>query len=333
MPGPVMLGRLDPVDLRGVWEREDTGFTPWLAQPENIAQLGETIGLELQVEAQEKDVGSFRADILCKETTSNRWVLIENQLEATDHGHLGQLFTYAAGLGATAVIWIAAEFRDEHRAALDWLNEITGESCRFFGIEIQLWKIGASPAAPRFNLVSKPNDWTKSSTEKIRGELTPTKQIQIDYWTAFAKFLVDRKSTVKATKPLPQNWMTMGLGRSGFVLTAIASSWDSEGGAAGGELRAEVVITNDEAKQYFAVLEAQRAQIDAELGSAPTWYNPSNARNCKVFFRKAADIANKADWPNQHEWLQAHLELLQKVLGPRVKTVALAPSVAEGAGG
>src|SRR5688500_16692480 len=138
------LGRLQSVDLRSVWASECTHFTPWLAQAENLELIGEAIGVELELEAQEKRVGPFRADILCKDTITNSWVLIENQIEPTDHCHLGQLLTYAAGLQAATIVWVAGKVREEHRAALDWLNEITGERFNFFGLEIELWRIGDS---------------------------------------------------------------------------------------------------------------------------------------------------------------------------------------------
>src|SRR5882672_9937256 len=113
------LGRLRKVDLREAWSSENSDFTPWLAQEENLKLLGEAIGIELELEWQEKDVGPFRADILCKDTATDDWVLIENQLERTDHCHLGQLITYAAGLNAVTIVWIAERFTQEHRAALD----------------------------------------------------------------------------------------------------------------------------------------------------------------------------------------------------------------------
>ena len=165
------LERLIKVPLREFWEGEASDFTPWLAEEENISLLGETIRVELEVEAQERNVGPFRADILCKDTATDDWVLIKNQLERTDHTYLGQLLTYAAGLEAVTVVWIAERFTDEHRAALDWLNEITAEGVSFFGLEIELWRIGDSPRAPKFNVVSHPNDWTKTvfaeSTERL----------------------------------------------------------------------------------------------------------------------------------------------------------------------
>src|SRR5262245_9217077 len=179
----VPLGRLERLDLRTAWKSEAGDFTPWLAQKDNIALLSETLGLELELEAQEKNVGPFRADILCKDTATSAWVLIENQLERTDHSHLGQLLTYAAGLEAVTIVWVAQTFTEEHRATLDWLNEITDDRFNFFGLEVELWRIGVSAPAPKFNIVSKPNDWTKQvsrGVSAISGELTPARQLQLE---------------------------------------------------------------------------------------------------------------------------------------------------------
>ena len=139
------LAQLQKVDLREVWKSEPGDFRPWLADPGGLKLLGDAIGVDLELEAQEKDVGPFRADILCKDIADNTWVLIENQLETTDHTHLGQLLTYAAGLDAVTIIWIAKRFADEHRATLDWLNEVTGKNINIFGLEVELWRIGNSP--------------------------------------------------------------------------------------------------------------------------------------------------------------------------------------------
>ena len=167
------LGRLEKVDLRQIWLSESSGFTPWLAQHESLKLLGETIEMELECQSQEKEVGPFRADILCNDLSNDKFVLIENQLERTDHTHLGQLLTYAAGLEAVTIVWLAQRFTDEHRAALDWLNEHTSEQINFFGLEIELWKIGNSLVAPKFNIVSKPNDWTRSMKPAAEGDIVP----------------------------------------------------------------------------------------------------------------------------------------------------------------
>ena len=183
--GVPVLGRLEKVELRTAWSSESGDFTPWLAMDENLELLGDTIGLDLELEAQEKSVGPFRADILCKETTTGNWVLIENQLERTDHTHLGQLLTYAAGLEAVNIVWVAERFTEEHRATLDWLNEITDDRFNFFGLEVELWRIGGSNMAPKFNVVSKPNDWTKTISGAAAhfqsAELNERKQLWVEY--------------------------------------------------------------------------------------------------------------------------------------------------------
>jgi hypothetical protein len=220
------LGRMEQVDLREVWLSESGDFTPWLARDDNISLLADTLGLDLEVVAKEKEVGPYRADILCKDTTDGTFVLIENQLEKTDHTHLGQLMTYAAGLDAVTIVWIAERFTDEHRAALDWLNEVTGEKVSFFGLEIELWRIGTSPIAPKFNVVSKPNDWIKGGSGGGAGGgiVTETKQLQQEYWRAFREVLAQRKSTLKPQKAQPQHWLNVSIGRSNFNMATTVNT-------------------------------------------------------------------------------------------------------------
>ncbi len=180
MPDDVpRLARLDRVSVEDVWSSEPRQFTPWLASEENLRLLGETIDMDLQVESQEHPVGPFSADIVCREVATNAPVLIENQLGRTDHTHLGQILTYAASLKAETIIWIANPFTEEHRAALEWLNEVTNGEISFFGIEIELWRIEGSPIAPRFNVVAKP--WTK----RIPPDpvLTDSRRLQLEFWS------------------------------------------------------------------------------------------------------------------------------------------------------
>ena len=167
------LKQLTPVDLNEVWETEPHHFTPWLAQEENLTLLGKTLGMELELEAQEMNVGDFRADLLCKNTEDDSWVLIENQLEQTDHKHVGQLLTYAAGLDASTVIWIAKTFRSEHCAMLDWQNRITDERYRFFGVEMKVWQIEDSARAVQFDVVSSPNNWTRGVSRDTQRAAKP----------------------------------------------------------------------------------------------------------------------------------------------------------------
>lgn len=318
------LGRLEKVELRNAWQSESGDFTPWLAREENLKLLGEAINLDLELEAQEKHVGPFRADILCRDTASDEhWVLVENQLERTDHGHLGQLLTYAAGLKAATIVWIAERFTDEHRAALDWLNEITGERFAFFGLEVELWRIGESPMAPKFNVVSKPNDWTKtvqsSTAQGVGGELSEHKQTQLQFWTAFKEFLEREKSIIRCQKPFQQNWMNHAIGRTGIHLTSVASGWNSETDTWEPEIRTELVMDDQNAKIYFAMLNAQKEEIERQFGQPFIWYNPPGKKSARIYLRRNADFLDPEKWPEQHEWLRTNLEKMHQVFGPRIK--------------
>ncbi len=313
------LGTLSRVDVRDAWQNEATDFTPWLALAPNLQLLGETIGLQLELEAVERNVGPFRADILCKEVGSDRWILIENQLEQTDHTHMGQLITYAAGLDAVTIVWIAREFREEHRAALDWLNSVTGTDIHFFGLEVELWQIGDSALAPKFNLISQPNDWSKT----VRPDPSPklgisgTQNLQLRFWTAFREYLNEHSSILRPPKPYPCNWMSFAVGRSGFTLAAVTSFWNNEAGEWNkGELRAEFDLAGDKAKSCYPQLEADKSTIEAELGQPLIW-NKSGAI-IRIQFRRDADLEDESQWPQYFAWLQEHLEQLNRTFRPRI---------------
>ena len=319
------LGRLQKVELREAWTSESSDFTPWLAQEENLNLLGEAIGIELELEAQEKDVGPFRADILCKDTATDNWVLIENQLARTDHSHLGQLLTYAAGLNAVTIVWIAERFTAEHRATLDWLNERTDEKINLFGLEIELWRIGDSPIAPKFNIISQPNDWSRTVQQAAAGsgEVSAHKQFQLKFWTSFKQHMEARGSFVRCQKPSPQHWMNHAIGRSGVHLDSIISLWDSETGVKGPEIRTELYMNGPNAKQEFAVLEKQKESIETALGFSLTWHNPENKAACRLYTRQNTDFLNEALWPDQFEWLRQRLEKMHNVFAPIVKNLKL----------
>ncbi len=322
------LGRLKKIDLREVWSSEAAGFTPWLAQEENLKLLGETIGIDLELEAQEKEVGPFRADILCKDTATDSWVLIENQLARTDHSHLGQLLTYAAGLEAVTVVWVAERFTEEHRATLDWLNERTDEKINFFGLEVELWRIGDSPIAPKFNIISQPNEWSRTVQQAAAGAggISAHKQLQLKFWTAFREHMEAKGSIVRCQKPLPQHWTNYAIGRSGIHLTSIVSIWNSETNSKGPEIRAELYLDGPNAKQEFAALEKQKENLETALGFPLTWHNPENKAMCRLYTRQDADFLNEALWPQHFEWLRQRLETMHKVFAPIVKNLKLEPA-------
>ena len=318
------LGVLTKVDIRKFWEDEARNFTPWLADEENIGLLGETIGLELEVEAQERNVGQFRADILCRDTVTDNWVVIENQLERTDHTHLGQLLTYAAGLDAVTVVWIAKGFTDEHRAALDWCNEITDEKFSFFGLEIELWQIGDSPMAPKFNVVSHPNDWTKTvSRISPTEELTPTNQLYLEYWTALRDLLEERSGVIKPAEPPAKYWMAFAIGRSKFRLDASAS-------VRGKWICVSLTLRGPNAKPHFYLLERDKVDIEEDIGAELEWDEKHGRKRDYINLSlEEIDLADRQDWDRQHQWLCEQLEIFHKVFSPRVKGLDAGDYIAE----
>ena len=310
------LGRLEKLDLRTYWRKEDTEFTPWLAREENIQLLSETIGIELEVKSQEKNVGPFRADILCTDTTDDHFVLIENQLERTDHSHLGQLMTYAAGLDVVTVIWIAQRFTEEHRAALDWLNRITDNSINFFGIEIELYRIDDSIAAPMFNIVSKPNDWAKSVRKSAASQnITDTKLKQQIYWEALKTFMEDNKSFVRLHSAQPQHWVNAAIGRSNFYLTASVNSRENT-------ISIWLNIVGEDAhtnydKLYELAYESSLTQVSPDL----LWDKLEGKKSSTIILKTEGDFTKEMDWPNQHAWFKENLEKFSKFFKPLVKKV------------
>lgn len=311
------LARLERVDLREIWTSEATSFTPWLAEKHNLEILGEALGIELELEAQERPVGPFRADILCKDIDTDRWVLIENQLERTDHCHLGQLLTYASGLQAVTIVWIAARFTEEHRATLDWLNAITDDSFRFFGLEVELWRIGRSLAAPKFNVVSKPNGWSQSVARAARAiddsELSETRQLQRNYWGDLQEALNRASGPVAGNKkPQPQSWMAYPIGRSGFYLASVIVVSKKR-------IRAELYIHGDEAKARFAQLLRDRSEIEKELGYSLDWSELPTRRDCRISISlNDVDPADRSDWIRQQDWLAARLNEMHRAFAERV---------------
>ncbi|RJF82063.1 DUF4268 domain-containing protein [Azospirillum cavernae] len=313
------LGRLEKLDPRDIWATETGDFTPWLARAENLTLLGETIGLELELEATERNVGAFRADILCKDTDTGHWVLIENQLGRTDHGHLGQLLTYASGLEAVTIVWIAASFTDEHRAALDWLNQITDDRFAFFGLEVELWRIGDSLAAPKFNIISKPNAWSRSVSQAASAiaadTLTDTKALQLDYWTRFRDHLLLNHSPIRPQKPYPQLWMYFGIGRSGFKLMAVLNSVDDWIGV-------NLVIDAVDATAFFHLLHERKEEIEAAVGTALDWRDLPDKKSCRILLRRpGANPLDQTAWPDYMAWMRDKLERFAEIFGPRLRAL------------
>ena len=312
------LDRLKEIDLKEIWDNEAQDFTPWLAEEKNLELLSETIRTPLELEAQEKDVGPFRADILCKNTEDDSWVLIENQIDKTDHKHLGQLLTYASGLQAVTIVWISAKFTEEHRAALDWLNKITDDDFRFFGLEIELWKIGESPAAPKFNIVSKPNNWSKTISQAARniseGIESETKAMQYRYWQGLIDYLENNGSKLRTQDPRPRHWQTFAVGRSHFYINARLNTRDNIISVA------LTLADKDSAKAFYNLLLQDKGAIESEMGDKLEWRElPDNTKSEISFSKDGVNTQNESDWGSQHEWFKKNIEKFDKIFRKRIK--------------
>ena len=304
------LGKLEQIDLRCVWKNEEIDFTPWLVEEENLNDLGYLLGIPLEFLEREKAVGPYNADILCRDTDDDRYVVIENQLEVSDHDHLGKLLTYAAHFDASTVIWITKSFTDQHRAAMDWLNEHSDETTRYFGLEIEVWQIGKSDYAPKFNIVAKPNNWTKGAL--IKG-LTTLQQMQLKFWQGFKDYVKDHGELIKQiAEPRPKNWMGLGhnIGRPGFFLNVVASTWSDISDSH--ELRVHFSIDKKKelAAHFYEQLLSQSEEIEREIGSELMWKDT----NLNIYSRRdVTDLFDENARPDQYAWLLEQLEKFYRV--------------------
>lgn len=211
----ISLGKLKEVNIRDVWKHEQYDFSKWLSSPENIQELSDTIGLSLTDIETEKFVGSYRCDIICKDEITGKNVLIENQLEPSNHDHLGKIITYASGLDAAVVVWIVQEAREEHASAIEWLNKHTGDDLAFFLIEIHAFTIGDSKTAPQFRIIQQPNEFAKMVKEISKNtDLNESQTYRLEFWNMFNNVIEERGKTFNKHKPSTDHWYTVAIGSS-----------------------------------------------------------------------------------------------------------------------
>jgi len=276
-------------------------FTPWLAQEANIADLSEAIGIELSVDGTELSVGAFSADILASDMSGQR-VLIENQLEQTDHTHLGQCMTYASGLGAKTIIWIAKRFRDEHRKAIEWLNEISADDHAFFAVEIELYKIGDSEMAPRFNVIEQPNNWARALNEKAKAassQLTESQKAHLLYWETLIERAKGKFDTLSKRMPFKGNWQTAETHTLSPSLYFEVTATKAKQG-----LRAELYMGGDLAKTAFDYVNSIYEEQGWFSGLDLTWERLDNRRDCRIAIYRNIPIAiDENQVPEEMDWI------------------------------
>ena len=291
------LGRVQSVDPRSVWRHEARDFTPWLL--ENVDVLAGALGIDIELESAEHPVGGFSLDLIGKDLSNDVRLIVENQLAGTDHNHLGQILTYAAGTDAETIVWIATEFREEHRQALTWLNEQTAENVRFFGVQLELIRIGSSENAPFLRLVAEPNDWQKQvRTVSRAAELSPRRQAYVEFWTRYIERVrAEHPGWTNARKPGSENWMSQPIPVSG--------AWISVGFAQGGRLRHELYIDSGDADRNTELFEDLKSQADAlqqAYGRELTFEPLLGRQACRIAEYTAGDIMEKQRHEEFIDW-------------------------------
>ena len=310
------LGQIEKVDLRQIWSKEDKEFTPWLAKHLNL--LGDELGMDLELQTEEAPVGDFSLDLLVREMGTNRQVIIENQLEDTDHDHLGKLLTYASGYDSQIIVWIARKFRDEHRDALDWLNRRTGKDTEFFGVVVELLKIGDSLPAPHFDIVSAPNDWSNSTNNSSKEAVASEK---MERYRAFFQPLLDtlreEHKFTRARKAQLQSWYSFSIGVGGF---SCGASFANDNRARIDLYIDQGNVAKEENKRRFDILKEQKSSIESALGESLEWERLETKKACRIASYRDGSIDDSDDILEEvRDWMIKRLLAFKKVFGPRIE--------------
>lgn len=303
------LDHLKKVELRKVWPHEALDFTKWLSSAANLNMLGEAVGFELELIETESSVGSFNVDIYAQEVGTGRKVIIENQLEDTNHDHLGKVITYAAGKGAQVIIWVVAHARDEHRQAIEWLNEHTDNDFGFFLVEIELWTIGDSKPAPRFNVVEQPNEWTKAL--RLSENLSETERVKLSYWTKYREIARSTPSFLKVfspQKPSKDHWSTLRCGTSSYHIALLI---DTQHGRTG----IEFYVPDDKEIGHKAIENA--SVFEERLGLKAKPFDAKKASGLRFYEEGCKIKNNEGEWPGfiaeQLDWALKMRKLIEEL--------------------
>lgn len=293
------IGRLEEItELRDMWENEARDFTPWLYK-EGIEILSEKLGISIEPKGQEEPVGNYFLDIFAIESFTNRNIIIENQLEETNHDHLGKLITYASGKNGTIIIWIVKHARDEHRRAIQWLNSITKEDVDFFLVEIKLYRIGDSNIAPDFDIVEMPNEWAKLEQ---KGSITNAEQIRFDFWTDFNNYAfsdkaknINFKNEFNKRKPSYNKWLIYSIGKSKEMLSLQVNVTTND-------VSVDYEI-KDESKEIFNKYFENKEHIEKEFGFALKWYESQGKITSKIKINKVTDFSSNTSKKEAMDWI------------------------------
>ncbi len=264
------LGKLKEIDIRTVWAHEQYDFSKWLATEENIKELGDVLNLSLTEIETEKFVGSYRCDIVCKDEITGKSVLIENQLEPTNHDHLGKIITYASGLDASVVVWVVASAREEHASAIEWLNKHTTSDVDFFLIEVHAYTIGDSAPAPMFKVIEQPNDFAKSVKSLANsGDLNESQVRRLEFWNMLNDALDQKGKPFNKHKATTDHWYTVAVGSSQCYISIDLVNKEHK-------IRVGLWVTDN--KEMYDMFYSHREEIEAAFGETLDWDRLDNKK-------------------------------------------------------
>ena len=280
------LGKLEKIELREVWKHEALDFTRWLARNENIALLSKEIGIDIEVIETEMSVGRYNVDIYARDTESNKKIVIENQLENTNHDHLGKMLVYAAGLDADIAIWIVKDVNEEHRQAVEWLNDNSFEKINIFLVKVELWQIDNSPIAPKFQVICEPNNWAKVLKQQSKENVSDLELKQMEYWQGFVDYAKSKDKTYISQRPSIYNWYVIRIGSSDYKIKLVHSVNSDM-------IRCQLEIFNDE---IYKKLEQYRTEIDNKINGLEWEYLEDRKVNRISCNNSSKDNASSYVW-------------------------------------
>jgi hypothetical protein len=271
------MGKLVEVDIRKLWGHEQYDFSNWLAEKENLELLNEAIGLTLSEVEKEVYVGSYRCDLVGKDEVTGEKVIIENQLESSNHDHLGKIITYASGLDATVIVWIVKEAREEHRSAIEWLNNNTATKINFFLIEVHAYQIGDSLYAPKFEIVEKPNGFIKNAKSQTgSGEYNRSQSERLEFWNAFNEVLIGRGKPFNVRKATTDHWYDVAIGVSGVHVSLTLVNKE-------GCIGVELYISDN--KELYDSIYEHKDEIENKLQLELDWQRLDDKKASRIVYR------------------------------------------------
>jgi hypothetical protein len=303
------LSRITKVNPREIWKHEAHDFTQWLSKDENIEILCEELELNLENIKPEAAAGRYNVDIVADDIDTKRKVIIENQLESTDHKHLGQLLTYASAYDASIIVWLVTDYTEEHRQAIDWFNRNISESISFFLVQIEVYRIGESDPAPKFNIICEPNNWGKTLKKSGAGDsVSDVKLLQKEFWEGLRDYSHTQQTSVSYGRtPKPQHWYNISFGTSKCHIALTLNTQKSYVGC-------EVYIRNDQ--PLFDRFHSQKEKIEKVIGAELEWMELPDATASRIILTHQGNPKDKKRWDEYFNWCISTVEKFTAAFKP-----------------